>query len=122
MPPLIAFASIALALPWSTAMASPMNDLPFDIGRAQMPKIQNDDDRQRYTQQFECLAGRGEADVYEKLDQQARQRQIDALRQSAAPSSIPKPLLPDNASQGSLPLIPLPPPDRPAQFEFPTGR
>ncbi len=87
-----------------------------------MPTIQSDNDRQRYEQQFECLAGRGAADVCDKLDQQARQRQIDALRQSAAPSSIPRPLLPDNASQGSLPLIPLPPPHRPAPFEFPAGR
>ncbi len=106
---------------WATAIASPMSGMSLDVGNAQLRPIPDDEDRERYVWHFECLAGRGNASLCDKLEQQARQKQVEKLRESVSPAPIPKPFLPENTSQGSVPLYPSPP-DQPTPFEIPTGK
>ncbi|GJG97047.1 hypothetical protein [Cupriavidus pauculus] len=60
--------------------------------------------REQFEQHYDCLAGRDDPAQCEMLEQQARQKQMDAVRQSASPAPITSPERPDELRQRGIPL------------------
>jgi len=80
------------------------NDFRLDLTPKPPAATVEDYRRERFEQHYDCLAGRGDARSCEMLEQQARQKQIDAARQGSSPAPLTPPVRPDELPARGIPL------------------
>lgn len=68
------------------------------------PQTIEDERHLRFTQHYDCAAGKSDARVCEMLEQQARQEQVDAVRRDTSPMGMPSPVNPNPLSKQGIPL------------------
>ncbi|EKZ97239.1 hypothetical protein SGO26_15520 [Cupriavidus metallidurans] len=76
----------------------------LDLSTSQPGATVEDHRRQRFEEHYDCLSGRGNAHLCERLEDQARQGQKDVLRQSASPAPLTPPVDPDEFQRQVIPL------------------
>ncbi|MGO4307931.1 hypothetical protein [Cupriavidus sp. RAF12] len=99
---------VLLAMCCGAALAQLPPGQPFSLALSPKPPLPIEGLwAQRFKQQQACAARRGDTRTCEALEQRARQLQFDALRRSASPAPVPRPVLPNPFQEQALP-IPLP--------------
>ncbi|WP_156545759.1 hypothetical protein [Cupriavidus sp. D384] len=68
------------------------------------PQTVEDEREQRYEQRRDCAAGKADARQCAMLEQQARQKQVDAVRRDTSPAGMPPPVNPDTLNRRDNPL------------------
>ncbi|UBM10765.1 hypothetical protein [Cupriavidus metallidurans] len=76
----------------------------LDLSASQPGATVEEHRRQRFEEHNDCLSGRGNARLCERLEDQARQGQMDVLRQSASPAPLTPPVDPDEFRRQDIPL------------------
>ncbi len=91
-----------LLLPAAKAAADETSWL--DLKGKSLPATVEDSRRERFEQRYDCLAGRGDARLCGQLEDQARQGQADAVRQSTSPAPLTPPQQPHELPARGMPL------------------
>jgi len=93
---IVTVATFVAVIDLSAVQAASTNDrFSLDLSPG-APATIEDERRRHFEQHYDCVAGNGVAGVCAHLEDRARQRQIDALRQSTTPAGMPPPAPPPN--------------------------
>ncbi|MEK7491997.1 MAG: hypothetical protein AABZ79_19070 [Pseudomonadota bacterium] len=96
--------AIAGSLMLASTQAAADEALWLDLLASQPGAMVEGHRRQRFEEHYDCLSGRGNARLCERLEDQARQGQMDVLRQSASPAPLTPPVDPDEFQRQDIPL------------------